>query len=105
MNIQGEVKCHVNGPSQFSPNKKKEGHNLYYLEAENHLERGDFKLYEIIKYNSYLAKVQINKTELLVEQQESGRRARFTIKDIWCDKLNDTLIWEGNIFELLDNTN
>ena len=41
----GEVKCHYGGPTQSSPNKKKEGHTLFYLEAEGHIYNGDFKLY------------------------------------------------------------
>lgn len=53
-NIQGEVKCHFNGPSQFSPNEKKDGDILYYLEAENHFDNGYFKLYEIKDYNTKL---------------------------------------------------
>lgn len=99
-NTQGEVKCHFNGPSQFSPNKKKDGHTLFYLEAENHLDNGYFKLYKIENYNKKLKKIKINKDSLLEEQQDSGRRPRFTIKDIW-KNIDDKLIWKGTIYELL----
>ena len=95
----GEVKCHYGGPTQFSPNKKKEGHTLFYLEAEGHIYNGDFKLYKIENYNEDLKNVKINKNSLLEEQQDSGRRPRFTFKDVW--NLEDKLIWEGNIYELL----
>ena len=99
-NVQGEVKCHYNGPSQFSPNKKKDGHTLYYLEAENHLYQGYFKLYKMENYNTELKKIKINKNSLLEDQQDSGRRPRFTIKNIW-DNIEDKLIWKGSIYELL----
>jgi len=100
-NIQGEVKCHFNGPSQFSPSKKKDGDILYYLEAEKHIYCGYFKLYKIENYNAELKKVKINKNSLLEDQQDSGRRPRFTIKDIW-PNLEDKLIWKGTISELLE---
>ena len=100
-NIQGEVKCHFNGPSQFSPSKKKDGHILYYLEAEDHIYHGYFKLYKIENYNTELKNVQINKNSLLENQQDLGRRPRFTIKDIWKDDLKDKLIWKGTVYELL----
>ena len=99
-NTQGEVKCHFNGPSQFSPNKKKDGHTLFYLEAEKHLYHGYFKLYKIENYNTQLKKIKINKDSLLEDQQDSGRRPRFTIKDIW-ENMEDKLIWKGTIYELL----
>ena len=100
-NTQGEVKCHFNGPSQFSPSKKKDGHILYYLEAEEHIYHGYFKLYKIENYNTELKNVKINKDSLLEEQQDSGRRPRFTIKNIWKDNLEDKLIWKGTIYDLL----
>ena len=99
-NISGEVKCHFNGPSQFSPSKKKDGDILYYLEAETHIYQGYFKLYKIENYNTELKKVKINKDSLLEDQQDSGRRPRFIIKNIW-PNLEDKLIWKGTINELL----
>ena len=96
-NTQGEVKCHFNGPSQFSPSKEKDGHILYYLEAEEHIYHGYFKLYKIENYNIELKNVKINKAELFIDQQNDGRRPRFTIKKIW----GDNLIWQGTIYELL----
>ena len=99
-NTQGEVKCHFNGPSQFSPNKKKDGHTLFYLEAEKHLYHGYFKLYKIENYNTELKKIKINKDSLLEDQQDSGRRPRFTIKDIW-ENMEYKLFWKGTIYELL----
>ena len=51
-------------------------------------------------YNTELKKIKINKDSLLEEQQDSGRRPRFTIKDIW-DNIDDKLIWQGSIYELL----
>jgi hypothetical protein len=101
INTQGEVKCHFNGPSQFSPSKNKDGHILYYLEAQYHIYNGYFELYKIDDYNKDLQSVQINKKSILEEQQDSGRRPRFTIKDIWGDKIKDKLIWKGTIYDLL----
>ena len=99
--VQGEVKCCFHGPSQFSPDKKKEGHTLYYLDSTEHLEKkGYVKLYEIKNYINELKKVPINKKQLLEEQQDNGRRPRFSIKDVWPD-LHP--IWEGNIYDILDN--
>lgn len=99
-NTRGEVKCHFNGPSQFSPNKDKDGDTLFYLEAENHLYGGAFKLYKVENYNTELKKIQINKDSLLADQQDSGRRPRFTIKEAW-PNIEDFLIWEGTIYDLL----
>ena len=100
-NIQGEVKCHFNGPSQFSPNKDKDGDILFYLEAENHINNGYFKLYKIDDYNKELKKIKINKDMSLEEQQDSGRRPRFNIKDVWRENFEDKLIWKGTIYDLL----
>ena len=100
--IKGEVKCHVNGPTQFSPiTKEKEGDTLYYLEAENHLYTGYFKLYEMKNYIEDLKRVRINKKSSLKEQQDSGRRPRFTLKSVWGEKLKNKLIWEGTIYDLI----
>jgi len=100
--VQGEVKCCFHGPSQFSPDKKKEGHTLLFLDATEHLEKkGYFKLYEIKNYINELKKVPINKEQSLEEQQDSGRRPRFSIKGGWPDLQP---IWEGNIYDILDNS-
>lgn len=99
-NTPGEVKCHFNGPTQFSPNKKKDGHILFYLEAEEHISCGYFKLYQIDNYNNDLKKVKINKYNLLEDQQNSGRRPRFELKKVW-PNLEKYLIWEGTIYDLL----
>jgi hypothetical protein len=98
---QGEVKCHFNGPSQFSPNKNKDGHTLFYLEAEDHIYNcGHFKLYKIENYNTDLKKIKINKNSLLEDQQDSGRRPRCVFKQIW-PNIDDKMIWEGTIYDLL----
>jgi len=100
-NTQGEVKCHFNGPSQFSPKKNIDGDTLFYLEAKNHIYNGVFELYELKNYSEDLKNVKINKNSSLEEQQDSGRRPRFDIIKTWGDKLEDKLIWKGSIYDLL----
>ena len=52
-------------------------------------------------YNKDLERVRINKKSSLKEQQDSGRRPRFTLKSVWGEKLKNKLIWEGTIYDLL----
>jgi hypothetical protein len=98
--VSGEVKCSYDGPSQFSPKTDKSDQTLFYIDARDHL-FGNIKVYEFPMYMDELMKVSINKKQTLEEQQNGGRRPRFTICQIWKDKLDDKLLWEGCIQDLL----
>jgi hypothetical protein len=105
IDTKGECKCHYNGPTQFSPNnKKKEGDNLFYLEAEDHLKKnGHFKLYLFTNYIEVLRTTLVNNNSTQEQQASQGRRSRFLIKDIWGSNIEDKKIWEGNIYQLYDD--